>query len=111
MDEDSGAADDLGIRVSGSAALSYISGASFSWVGSGIINKPIGDFFTGTFRAAASSPVFTANSEGSIQVVINSQVIPEPEEYALVFGLFALGFVFFHRWQKKKHQASAVIDS
>ncbi len=102
LDEDSGGADDMGIRVSGSAALSYISGASFSWVGSGIINKPIGDFFAGTFRANASSPVFTASSEGSIRVVVNSQVIPEPEEYALIFGLFALGFVFFHRQQQKK---------
>ncbi len=108
LDEDSGGADDMGIRVSGSSALSYVSGASLSWVGSGILNKPIGDFFTGTFRASASSPVFTASSEGSIRVVVNSQVIPEPEEYALIFGLFALGFVFFHRQrQKKKRQASA----
>lgn len=32
-------------------------------------------------------------------------IIPEPEEYALVFGLFALAFVFFHRrFQKKQRQ-------
>ena len=41
---------------------------------------------------------------GSIRLVVNSQIIPEPEEYALVFGLFALGFVLFHRriMQKKR---------
>ena len=38
-----------------------------------------------------------------------SRIITEPEEYALVFGLFALGFVFFHRrqMQKKRQQALA----
>ena len=40
---------------------------------------------------------FAANATGSICLVVNSQIIPEPEEYALVFGLFALGFVFVHR--------------
>ena len=104
MDEDSGQEDDLGIRVSGSS-LSYSTGNSSAWVGSGIINKPIGDFFAGTFNRNFGGR-FAANSEGSIRLVVNSQVIPEPEEYALVFALFALGFVFFHRrqMQKKKPQ-------
>ena len=104
LDEDSGAADDMGIRVSGSA-LSYSSGASSAWVGAGILNKPIGDFFTGTLNnRSVGSPSFAAQSSGSVRVVVNSQIIPEPKEYAFVFGLFALGFVFFHRrmMQKKR---------
>ena len=36
-------------------------------------------------------------------------VIPEPEEYALVFGLFALGFVVVRRQLQKKRQAAAVV--
>ena len=107
LDEDaSGIAhyDDFGIRSSG--GFNYGTGAS-SWVGAGIINKPIGDFFTGTFNNRADAPFFAANSVGSVRVVVNSQIIPEPEEYALVFGLFALGFIFFHRhWQKKQRQAA-----
>ncbi len=101
---DNGNQDNFGIRVSGSS-LSYSSGNSSAWVGSGILNKPIGDFFAGTFNNNAFQSIFAANSGGSVRVVINSQVIPEPEEYALVFGLFALGFVLFRRhFQKKKRR-------
>ena len=56
-------------------------------------------------------PQFAANAHHSVRVVVNSQIIPEPEEYALVFGLFALAFVLFrHRryFQKNKRQASAI---
>ena len=102
MDDDNLSADDMGIRVSGSA-LSYSVGDSSAWVGSGIINKPIGDFFAGTYRGGS-----LFSSLNDIQVRVNSAIIPEPEEYALVFGLFALGFVFFHRriMQKKQRQAA-----
>ncbi len=96
--------DTLGIRVAGSN-LSFTNGQTSSWVGAGILNKPIGDFFAGTFNNRVSNgPDFAADATGSIRLVVNSQIIPEPEEYALVFGLFALGFVFFHRWQKKRQQ-------
>ena len=93
--------DELGIRVSGSNNLNYSSGASSAWVGSGLINKPISDFHAGTLNnTALGTPRF-----GSVRVIVNNQVIPEPEEYALVFALFALGFVFFHRhWQKKQRR-------
>ena len=108
LDEDaSGIAhyDDVGIRSSG--GFNYGTGAS-SWVGAGIINKPIGDFFAGTFNNRADSPFFAANSQGSIRITINSAFIPEPEEYALVFGLFALGFVILRRhWQKKRQAATS----
>ena len=113
MDEDSGDRDDIGTRVSGSA-LSYSTGNSSAWVGAGILSKPIGDFHTGTFNNPWNSldnevsPNFAAASVGSVRVVINSQIIPEPEEYAIVFALFALGFVPFHRhFQKKKQRQPA----
>ena len=106
LDDDS-IADDMGIRVSGSA-LSYSSGASSSWAGSGLVNKPISDFHAGTFNHGGGvtplHPYFAANSAGSIQITINSAVIPEPEEYTLIFALFALGFVSFHRRRMQKKQ-------
>ena len=101
--------DVLGIRVAGSN-LSFTNAQTSSWVGAGILNKPIGDFFAGTFNNRVSNgPDFVADATGSIRLVVNSQVIPEPEEYAFIFGLFALGFVFFHRrmMQKKRCQPAA----
>ena len=101
MDNDS-LGDALGIRTSSS--LSYAQNEASSWVGAGIINKPIGDFHAGTFNRAGTHPWF-----GNVRTIVHSQVIPEPKEYALIFGLFALGFVFFHRrrMQKKRQQATA----
>ena len=80
------------------------SGSSF-WVGAGLLNKPIGDFFAGTFNNRVSNGHdFAADATGSVRIIVNNQVIPEPEEYALVFALFALGFVFFHRHRQRKQQ-------
>ena len=104
IDDDDPSGDDLGIRTA--SAFSYSIGQSSAWTGSGILNKPIGDFFAGTFNnrsGALSAPFFAANSDGSVRVVVNSQVIPEPEEYTLIFGLFALGFVLFHRRQMQRN--------
>ena len=103
MDDDNNSPDDLGIRVSGSA-LSYSSGDSSAWVGSGLVNKPISDFFAGTYNS--QGPFFTSLS--GMRVVVNSQVIPEPEEYALIFGLFALGFVILRRHRQKKRRRQAL---
>ena len=98
--------DDFGIRSSG--GFNYGSGSS-SWVGAGLINKPIGDFFAGTFNNRADTPFFAANSVGSVRIIVNSAFIPEPEEYALVFGLFALGFVILRRhFQKKKRKPATL---
>ena len=103
--------DGWGIRIQAPNLL-YGNGEASSWVGAGVINKPIGDFFTGTFNNWGSVPRFAGSSDGSVRIVINSQIIPEPEEYALVFGLFALGFVIFHRHrQKKRRQQAAAIGS
>ena len=106
LDEDPGDEDDMGIRVSGSN-FSYSTNVSSSWTGAGILDKPIGDFFTGTFNNSVNAAPLFASTRGQVRIVVNNQIIPEPEEYALVFGLFALGFVFFHRWQKKKRRQSA----
>ena len=100
--QDDTSLDEMGIRVSGSA-LSHSHGDSSAWTGAGIINKPIGDFFAGNYALHSGSRPNFATSNG-VQVRVNSQIIPEPEEYALVFGLFALAFVFFHRHRQKKRQ-------
>lgn len=110
--------DELGIRVSG-AAFRYDMGGTSAWSGAGTLAKPFSDFYSGnsdgTFSfnnlgtGATGGPRFAAASDGSVVVRFHrGTVIPEPEEYALALGLFALGFVLVRRhWQKKK-QAAAV---
>ena len=109
--DDAATTDSMGIRTSSS--FSYSSGQTSAWVGSGILNKPIGDFFAGNYALHSSSrPEFAANNSGSVQVRVNSQIIPEPEEYALIFGLFALAFVLCRRhFQKKQRQAQTATTS
>ena len=100
------AADNIGIRVSSSFNYGSYVGQASSWTGSGLlINKPIGDFFikdVGNWMSL--NPNFATGWENAVTMRIHSAVIPEPEEYALVFGLFALGFVFFHRRHRQKKQ-------
>ncbi len=111
--------DELGIRVSGSA-FRYDLGGTSEWSGAGILAKPFSDFYSGDTDGTAFSfnnlgtggtggPRFAAGSDGSIVVRFHrGTVIPEPQEYALAFGLFALGFVIVRRhWQKKKQAAVA----
>ena len=98
--------DEIEIRVT-PPNLVYSANDASRWFGSGILDKPIGDFFTGTFNRNLGAR-FAANSTGSIRVVVNDHIIPELEEYALIFDLFALGFVLFRRhWQKKRQSATA----
>ena len=112
--------DDLGVRVDG-GAFSYQSGAYSSWSGAGLLNKPFSEFETGStdgtftfnnFYTAqtplAAGPLFAAGNNGSVQVRFHrGTIIPEPEEYALIFGLFALGFVILRRYWQRKRQAAA----
>lgn len=110
--------DELGIRVSGSAFRYDASGTS-AWSGAGILAKPFSDFYSGssdgifTFNnlgtGGTGGPRFAAGSDGSVQVRFHrGTLIPEPQEYALVFGLLALGFVVARRhWQKKRPAAAA----
>ena len=111
--------DELGIRVSG-ASFRYDASGTSAWSGAGILAKPFSDFYSGasdgTFSfnnlgtTAVGGPRFAAASDGSVVVRFHrGTVIPEPEEYALALGLFALGFVLVRRhWQKKKKQAAVV---
>ena len=104
------AADQIGIRVSSSFNYGSYSGQASSWTGSGLlINKPIGDFFIKNVgNWAGLNPNFAGSG---VTLRIHSAIIPEPEEYALVFGLFALGFVFFHRHRQKKQRRQAAATS
>ena len=99
-------ADNIGIRVNSNHNYGSYTGQASSWTGSGLlINKPISDFVTGNVNNWAG---LNPNFASGVTLRFHSAVIPEPEEYALVFGLFALGFVFFHRrWQRKQRQQSA----
>lgn len=111
--------DELGIRVSGGAFRYDASGTS-AWSGAGILAKPFSDFYSGaadgmfTFNnlatGATGGPRFAAGTDGSVQVRFHrGTLIPEPQEYALVFGLLALGFVMARRhWQTKRPAAASV---
>ena len=100
------AADNIGIRVSSGFNYGAHSGQPSSWVGSGLLEKPIGDFFIKNVGAWAGLEPDFANS--GVTLRIHSGIIPEPEEYALVFGLFALGFVILRRHFQKKRRQQAI---
>ncbi len=104
------AADNIGIRVSSGFNYGSYVGQASSWTGSGLLPKPIGDFH---IKNVGNWLTLNPNFAGSgVTMRIHSGIIPEPEEYALVFALFALGFVFFHRHrQKKRRQQAAAIGS
>ena len=109
--------DDIGPRVSGSNFQYGTGQPNVNWIGAGIMtNKPIAHFHItapGTYIGnrpgngiLKSWTDHTANN--GLRIRVYSSVIPEPEEYALVFGLFALAFVFFHRrMMQKKRKAAA----
>ncbi len=104
-------ADNIGIRVSSTFNYGSYVGQASSWTGSGLLPKPIGDFFIKNVNNWESlNPNFATGWDNAVTLRIHSAIIPEPEEYALVFGLFALGFVFFHRriTRKKRQQAAAI---
>ena len=103
------AADEFGIRGSGGGNLVYTTNDTFHLFGSGIMNKPISDF---SFPSDTSPPrtrsIFSSPHDlnerpyfHSAYIDIYRHVIPDPAEYALVFGLFAIGFVFFRHFRKK----------
>ena len=100
-------ADQIGIRVSSGFNYGSYSGQASSWTGSGLlINKPVSDFVSGNVRewndqGLRLRPNF---SSGGVTLRFHSAIIPEPEEYALIFGLFALVFVLFHRRHRQKKQ-------
>ncbi len=107
---DQNVADNIGIRVSSGFNYGSYSGQASSWTGSGLlINKPVSDFVSGNVNHFAGTD---PNFASGVTLRFHSAVIPEPEEYALVFGLFALGFVIlrrhFQKMQKKQRRQAAV---
>lgn len=106
--------DEIGIRIT-PPNLVYSSNTVSRWFGAGILNKPIGDFLWGNDFSDAErgvpyylrsfqtgAPYFAGNIANSIQISVHALTIPEPAEYALVFGLFALAFVIVRRRFQKK---------
>ena len=97
------AVDDwVGPRVSGGSNLTYgTNRPAVNWVGAGLIDKSISDFLSRDpyIRNKANAlGYFGASALGNgLRIRVHSSTVPEPEEYALVFGLFALGFVIFRR--------------
>ena len=121
LQDDIGGWDRFGPRVS--SALGYNNSDTISWTGAGVLtNVAISVFNTRDpylrARAVGASGSFYGGSAGQQVNVANglrwrvhSAIIPEPEEYALVFGLFALAFVFIRRIMQKKRQSQASITS
>ena len=109
------AQDEIGIRgASGGGNLVYTNGQTFGWFGSGILAKPIGDFIdveefirisrdSQPYENTLGAPFFgERRNQFVVQVSFHRHVIPEPAEYALVFGLLALAFVIVRRRFQKK---------
>ena len=112
-------ADAIGIRLPGTNSLSYANNVASSWRGQGTLPYPISDFTipTGTnfFYNGFDGPRWADDasignpSQSTFRVFVSSRpgsFVPEPKEYALVFGLFALGFVIVRRHFQKKRPAS-----
>ena len=111
--------DRFGPRVASS--LNYNQNGTISWTGAGTLaNVPISVFSTRDpyirARKIGSAGSFYGGSAGTttqvangLRIRVHTAIIPEPEEYAIVFGLFALGFVVVRRyWQKKKRHTAAL---
>ena len=105
------AQDEIGIRgTAGGGNLVYTNGQSTSWFGTGIMDKPIDDFLGGlpdhddaSFgKISAAAPYFVARGGQGVPIKFHRRVIPEPAEYALVFGLFALAFMIVRRRFQKR---------
>ena len=105
-----GATNAIGARVSSSFNYNSAGTAGSTWYGSGLLAKPIGDFTAGTYGNSliANPGTFFSRPANNFQVRVHSAVIPEPEEYALVFGLFALGFVILRRHFQKKRPTNPI---
>ena len=118
--ENDGSVNIVGIRAAASS-LSYSTNDVVSWRGQGTLSQSITNFAVNTAGEyyynyifgpyfAAAGTLGTPSSSG-FRVMVSgtpAALVPEPEEYALVLALFALGFVLFHRRRmQKKRQASA----
>ncbi len=99
--------DEIGIRIT-PPNLVFTNGQTSRWFGAGILNKPHSDFAPSeylenplvsytTHATAIGAPYFAERQRNGVRLRIHHSFIPEPAGYALVFGLFAIGFIFFRR--------------
>ncbi len=112
--------DNIGPRVSGSNFQYGTGQPNVNWIGAATMAKPIGHFhittpgsFNGNRPGNGVLKSWTDHTQDNgLRIRVHGRVIPEPKEYALVFGLFALGFVLFRRHlQKKQRQTQATPTS
>ena len=101
------AVDEIGIRVT-PPNLVYTNGQTFSFFGSGIMDKPIGDFFTGNSSSrgwlnSLGAPYFASRNGGSFSIIVSSRVIPEPSSIAFVAGLILLFIVVLKNAYEKRN--------
>ena len=66
-----------------------------------LLNKLIGDF---QIKNVNNWVGLNFNFASGVTLQIHSEIILEPEESTLIFGFFALAFVFFCRHFQKKQQ-------
>ena len=98
--------DEMGIRIN-PPNLVYTTNDASLWFGAGILDKSVNDFFPQSqayahdARALGSVMPHPYFANNGVIYQIHRRVIPEPAEYALVFGLFALGFAFFRHFRKE----------
>ena len=92
--------DEMGIRIA-PPNLVYSANDASSWFGSGVLDKPFSDFIIGSSNTGNTQDprLYFA---GGVRWHTSGRIIPEPEEYALVVGLFALAFVILHRCFQKE---------
>ena len=95
--------DEIGIRNTPSN-LVFTNGQTSRWIGSGILNKPIGDFFPtlshqAKYHNGQTGPYFA----NSIRMGIHSRAIPEPEGYMLIAGFIALFIVVLKNAYEKRN--------
>ena len=100
--------DEIGVRGTAGSNLAYTNGQTFGWVGSGILNKPISDFFISYAEAwnqntFQGSPYFAPTRHGSVQLQIHRTVIPEPSSMALVAGLILVFIVILKNAYEKRN--------
>ncbi len=111
--------DEIGIRIT-PPNLVYTNGQRTRWFGSGILNKPIGDFLSSSDRLVLDNPIFSSGyavwrddgdglpipyfhtSDSIIQV--HSRAIPEPEAYMMIAGFAALLYVVIRNAYDKRNE-------
>ena len=112
-------ADEIGIRIT-PPNLVYTNGQRTRWFGSGILNKPIGDFLSSSDRLVVNNPIFLSGytewhdyGEGITEqpyfstignvIKVHSRAIPEPSSIAFVAGLILLFIVVLKNAYEKRN--------